>query len=172
MQGLTSFALLGLLISGVASVAANTDAYAGGSGDAVTVQVTGSPLSNIRSSPLSLTPVFANAITDYVWRCQSGTNKIQVTFTAISGGTITVDGNTGPIVAVQESLIENQALIVSAPDPSNPKTAVQYWIRCLPHDFLGVARSRRRIRGVRLPWPQDGERHRADRTRASSLVQR
>ena len=135
MKGLARFALLGLAMSGVASVAATTGAYAGGNRDAVTVQVTGSPLSNITSSPLGLTPIFANAITDYVWRCQSGTNRIQVTFTAISGGTITVDGNTGPIVAVQESLIENQALIVSAPDPSNPKTAVQYWIRCLPHDF-------------------------------------
>ena len=136
MKRLASSAVLALLVSGLASVAATTYAYAGGSDDAVTIKVTGSPLSKIASSPLSLSPVFAQTITDYVWRCQSGANKIEITITAISGGTITVDGSTGSTLAVQESLIENQAVIISAPDPNNPKgPPVQYWIRCLPHDF-------------------------------------
>jgi Arylsulfotransferase (ASST) len=125
-----------LLLGSQVGIATPTHAYAGGGDDAVTVQVTGSPLSNVTSSPLSLAPVFDQTITDYVWRCQSGTNMLQLTLTAISGGAITVDGHTGPILTVQESLVENQAVIVSAPDPSHPnEPPIQYWIRCLPHDF-------------------------------------
>ena len=140
MKGLASSALLALLVSGLASVAATTDAYAGGGDDAVTIKVTGGPLNEITSSPLSLSPAFAQTITDYVWRCQSGTNKIEIRITAVSGGTITVDGNTGPTLAFQESLIENQAVIISAPDPNNPQgPPVQYWIRCLPHDFPNLS---------------------------------
>ena len=112
------------------------DARAGRSVDALNVAVVGSPLSDVKSNPLSLSPSFDPTITDYVWRCKSGINRIQLTLTAISGGTITVDGSTGPAGVVQESLIENQALVVSAPDPSNLSgPPVQYWMRCLPHDF-------------------------------------
>jgi hypothetical protein len=136
VKGLTSLALLALLASGLGSAAATTDVHAVGSDDAVTDQVTGSPLSNVTSSPLSLSPAFAPTITDYVWRCGSGTNRIDIRFAAISGGTITIDGSTGSTLAVQESLIENQAVIISAPDPNNPKgPPIQYWIRCLPLDF-------------------------------------
>jgi hypothetical protein len=113
-----------------------TQVNAAGSSDDVTLLVAGSPLSSITSTPLRLSPVFAGTITDYVWRCQSGINKLQLTLSAISGGTITVDGSTGPTVTVQVSLVENQATIINAPDPTDPsEPPVQYWIRCLPHDF-------------------------------------
>src|SRR5712691_5723915 len=125
-----------MLVGSFASTGVPQDAHAGGGVDAVTVQVTGNALSNITSRPLPLSPTFAPTITDYVWRCQSGINTIQLTLAAVSGGTITVGGKTGGSVTVQESLIENQAVIVSASDPNNTGGApVHYWIRCLPHDF-------------------------------------
>ena len=136
MKRLAAYAVLALLPAGFAVVPTTSEARAGGSIDALNVEVADSPLGDVESSPLSLSPSFDPTITDYVWRCKSGINRIQLTLTAISGGTITVDGSTGPTLAVQESLIENQAVIISAPDPSNPNgPPVQYWMRCLPHDF-------------------------------------
>jgi Arylsulfotransferase (ASST) len=117
-------------------MATTSETRAGGSVDALNVEVADGPLGDVESSPLSLSPSFAQSTADYVWRCRSGINRIQLTLTAISGGTITIDGSTGPTLAVQESLVENQAVIISAPDPGNPNgPPVQYWIRCLPHDF-------------------------------------
>jgi len=129
-------ALAGLLAASLASHGVSIKAHAGGGVNAVTVQVSGAPLSNITSSPLDISPTFAQTTTDYVLRCQSGINTIQMTLSAASRGTITVGGRSGRSVTVQESLVENQALIVSAPDPnSTSATPVSYWIRCLPHDF-------------------------------------
>lgn len=136
VKRLAAYAVLALLPAGFAVVPTTSEARAGGSTDALNVEVADSPLGDVESSPLSLSPSFAETITDYVWHCQSGINKIQLTLTAIPGGTITIDGSTGPTLDVQESLVENQAVIISAPDPSNPNgPLVQYWIRCLPHDF-------------------------------------
>src|SRR5205807_4269207 len=84
-------------------------------------------------------PTFAPTITDYVWRCQSGINTLQLTLAAVSGGTITVAGMRGGSLTIQESLIENQAVIISAPDPDATKPPIQYWIRCLPHDFPALS---------------------------------
>src|SRR5438132_5999380 len=94
------------------------EAHAGGGSDALAVQVTGSPLGGITSSPISISPSFASNITDYVWRCQPGINTIQLTLSAVASRTISVGGTTGSSVTLQESLIENQALVVSAPDPN------------------------------------------------------
>src|SRR6202011_870949 len=68
-------------------------------------------------------------------RCQSGINTIQLTLAAVSGGAIAVAGRQGSSVTVQESVIENQAVIISAPDRDATSPRIQYWIRCLPHDF-------------------------------------
>jgi Arylsulfotransferase (ASST) len=132
--------LLAMVTAGVAQ--------AGGSADAVTVQVHGGTLGDISSSPLSLTPAFAPTITDYVLRCQSGTNTIQLTLTAVRGGSINVGAKRGSSVTIQRTLVENQALVVSASRPqtsdgggvddvsdNSKRGRVQYWIRCLPHDF-------------------------------------
>src|ERR1700730_16558619 len=136
MRRVAVCALVSLLAWGLTSLGAPSEAHAGGSVDALTVQVTGAPLSNITSSALSLSPSFAPTITDYVWRCQMGINTIQLTLTAVSGGVITVGGISGRSVSLRESLIENQAAIISAPSPnSSGATPVQYWVRCLPHDF-------------------------------------
>ncbi len=142
MQRFAVFGLLALLAGTFATMGAPREAHAGGRSDALAVQVTGSPLGSITSSPVSISPSFAPNITDYVWRCQSGINTIQLTLTAVSGRTITVAGRRAGSVSIEESPIENQAVIISAPDPDATRPPIQYWIRCLPHDFpeLNVTR--------------------------------
>jgi hypothetical protein len=98
------------------------------------ITVDGGPLANITSSPISLSPGFNGMTTDYVWRCQSGTNTIQVTLSALLGRTLRVGNTRGATVTVTVSLLENQALIISA-IPSGADAHAQYWFRCLPHDF-------------------------------------
>jgi len=128
--------ILAFVAASLVSLGVSKEARAGGSADAVAVQVSGSALGNLSSSPLGLSPNFAQSITDYVWRCQSGINRIQLTLTAASSGMLSVEGRSGRIVTLEESLIENQAVVIRAPDPNNTRgIPVQYWIRCLPHDF-------------------------------------
>lgn len=109
-----------------------------------TVDVTGSSLANIVTSPLTLTPAFDPTITDYVLRCQTGTNTIRATLVA-AGGTIGALGSHGASIDIQQDLVENEALVITAraqrrlgenqraEEDGNGR--VQYWIRCLPHDF-------------------------------------
>jgi len=112
------------------------EAHADTGVDAVMVQVTGGALSNLTSSPMAIAPAFAGTTTDYVLRCQAGINTIQLTLSPVSGSVITIGGRSGRSIPLQESLFENQALVISAPDPStNGAAPIQYWIRCLPHDF-------------------------------------
>ncbi len=134
-------AVLALLVASVA--APPVVALAESIVNNVTIEVRGQPLDNLTTSPLSLTPSFDPAITDYVLRCQSGQNTIQLTFSAVLGGTINLERGRGHTVTIQQTLVENQALIVSANRPHNedakdvggPPHSLQYWIRCLPHDF-------------------------------------
>src|SRR2546429_288475 len=97
--------------------------------DAVVVQVTGGPLGNLTSSPLVISPTFAGTTADYVLRCRAGINTIQLTLNSASGGVITIGGQSGSSISVQESLFENQAIVISAPNPNrNEATPIQYWI--------------------------------------------
>jgi hypothetical protein len=98
------------------------------------VNVFGSPLSNLTTSPGALSPAFSPSTNDYVVPCQPGLNAITIQVTAASG-TITLNGNTGSTLQAYVSPVESQATIVTAPDPNNPALQTQYWIRCLPHDF-------------------------------------
>src|SRR5207245_7437212 len=88
VQRFAVFGLSALLAGTFATMGAPREAHAGGRADALAVHVTGSPLGGITSSPISISPNFAPNITDYVWRCQSGINTIQLNLAAISGGTI------------------------------------------------------------------------------------
>lgn len=112
---------------------------AGGGPDAVAIQVSGTSLAEVSVQPLSLSPAYSPVITDYVLRCQPGSNTIQLTLNARPGGAITVGGVTGRTVTLSESLIENQALIIAAPHPNNAAQSIQYWVRCLPHDFPSLS---------------------------------
>ncbi len=98
------------------------------------VNVTGSPLSNITTSPALNTP-FSQNTHDYVMYCPSAQSGVTLNLTAASG-TISAWGNTGSTVSLPIYLVSNQAAVVQAPDPSNPTgPPTQYWIRCLPPSF-------------------------------------
>jgi hypothetical protein len=103
--------------------------------DQVTIQVNGSPLGSITTSPSALTPGFAQSTTDYIVRCQAGINTLTLTLSAVPGGTIQVGSQQGSTVNVSETVLENQAVVVDATDPHNPSGRISYWVRCLPHDF-------------------------------------
>jgi len=136
MRRLVSFAFLSVLAGSFALIGVPRDAHAQARADAVQLQVTGGALGNITSGPQAISPAFAATTADYVVRCSAGINTIQVTLTAVPGTAITVGARSGNGISMQESLLENQALVISAPDPSgNGGTPIQYWIRCLPHDF-------------------------------------
>lgn len=139
VRRLATYAFLSLLMGSFASVAVPREAQAAGGVDALLVQVTGA-LSSITASPLAISPAFAGTTTDYVLRCQAGINSIQLTLNAVSGNDITVEGRSGSSIAVQESLFENQAIVIAAADPNrNGGVPIQYWLRCLPHDFPQLA---------------------------------
>jgi hypothetical protein len=96
-----------------------------GPGNEGSILVNTGIVSNITTSPLPLSPAFSQNTHDYVIHCASGSNAITFTVTAGSAST-----------APTRNLIENQPEIVQGADPSNPTgPPVQYWIRCLPHDF-------------------------------------
>lgn len=152
IKRLALVAVPALLSASLAVAATPSSVRAGGSLDAVTIQVLGGPLGDITSSPLTLSPAFARTTTDYVVHCHSGVNTIYVTLTAASAGKIAVGNKRGRGVTIEENLIENQALIIGGPAGrgSNEASAggkaaqgdseqlwghAQYWIRCLPHDF-------------------------------------
>ena len=122
--GLGSASALLLMWVGVPSASANPPS---GSSGAITIQVTGAPLTAIASTGSSLTPKFTVGDTDYVWYCTSGANAI--TLTLSSSGTISANGQTGSVLSIPVSVVSNQAVVVVAPSGSS------YWIRCLPPDF-------------------------------------
>jgi len=104
--------------------------------DQVGIPVAGSALSGLTTVPYSLAPAFSPSIHDYVVRCQPGVNPITLNLTAAPGGSVQVGYQNGPTATVSVSLAESQAAVVQATDPANPRgPQVQYWIRCLPHDF-------------------------------------
>jgi hypothetical protein len=142
-------ALLAVSIAATPTPAAAADANL--PANTPTIVVTGSSLANIVMSPLALTPAFDPAITDYVLRCQPGVNTVHASLVA-DGGTITAQGNHGASLDIRQDLLENEALVVVAKAPHgliasqkgdvDENGRIQYWIRCLPHDFpqLSVAR--------------------------------
>lgn len=164
LQFVKRFALLvipALLAANLAMASGTSVVLAGGNVGAITVRVLGGPLGNITTRPLTLSPAFDQATTDYVLRCHAGVNAVQVTLSAASAGKIAVGKDRGPSVAIKVNLVENQALVISGPSqgPSNDSSAsrqtdsasrgnAQYWIRCLPHDFPLL-----RVRGPGTPWP-------------------
>ncbi len=141
--GLLSIAALvtTLLLVQATTVQADSDKPGPGA-----IKVEGGLLGGITTSPLTLTPAFSPTITDYVLRCQSGVNTVQFTLSARFGSRIKVDDNRAQSVVVQRDLVENQAVVFSAvaggvPDQESSGSEehdggrVDYWIRCLPHDF-------------------------------------
>jgi Arylsulfotransferase (ASST)/IPT/TIG domain len=112
------------------------DAHQAVTADPVTLTVEGAPLGEITTSDLELSPAFSPATTDYLLRCHPGVNTVGITLAGASGGSIRVGSLSGPRVSSSVALVENQALVVEAPDGKD------FWIRCLPSDFpvLSVTR--------------------------------
>ena len=156
-RGIARWSAAVLLAGGVAAAptpAAAAAADANLPANTPTIMVTGSSLANVVVSPLTLIPAFDPTITDYVLRCQAGINTVHVSLVA-DGGTISAQGNHGATLDIRQDLIENQALVVGARAPHPFVKAqsdqagevgsggrVQYWIRCLPHDFPQLSVSR------------------------------
>ena len=131
--------LAGLGLSTAASVSVTPPA--GAAIPYAMVSVAGEPLGGLGvASPYGLSPVFSPTITDYVVRCQAGSNLVSLALTG-NGGPITVSTNqqgsavSGTTVNISLAVIPNQAIVISAPSPGGVQGTTQYWVRCLPPDF-------------------------------------
>jgi hypothetical protein len=106
--------------------------------DAADADVDGGPphLTALSVSPLPLTPAFSPSINDYYVRCASGTNALSVSMTASAGSESSLSKPTAsgssPMQTVKVNVTENAAIVAEA---TRGTASVQYWIRCLPHDF-------------------------------------
>jgi len=97
--------------------------------------VSGTP-STDASAPVALVPPFSPDVHDYYVRCGAGVNVLTVSMTAAAGSTsLLVQPTTSPSLPEQTlsvSVAESQALVAAA---TNDTATVEYWVRCLPHDF-------------------------------------
>jgi hypothetical protein len=88
------------------------------------------------SPGLTLVPAFSPHVHDYYVRCASGVNALTVSMTASRGASTVMMEPTTAAPSPQQTLSvnanENQAIVVAA---TAGNAAVQYWVRCLPHDF-------------------------------------
>jgi hypothetical protein len=111
----------------------------------------GGPLASLSVAPLVLTPSFSPDIHDYLVRCATGTNTLQLSWTT-GGASVSLvtptepDGSDGSApqsmasygssaqdVAVR--LAEDQAAVLRVDADAQSS---DYWIRCLPHDFPAI----------------------------------
>ncbi len=139
--------LVALVAAGLPAVAvtvASPPATAGTTSPYALVSVSENPLGNVTAaSPYALTPAFSPSTTDYLLRCNAGTNEVTLTLTG-TGGPVSVGTNqqsspdTGGSVNVTLSVVPNGAIVLYSPNPSRPGTPDQYWIRCLPPDFPAI----------------------------------
>ncbi len=87
------------------------------------------------SSP-PLVPQFSPDIHDYYVRCAAGTNALTVSMKASEGATSLLVQPTVsrslPQQTLSVSVNEDQAVVAAA---TNGAGTVEYWVRCLPHDF-------------------------------------
>ncbi len=85
---------------------------------------------------LALIPSFSPGVHDYYVRCAAGENALTVSMTASEGSTSLleqpVSSPSQPQQTLAVSLDENQAVVAAA---TNETATVEYWVRCLPHDF-------------------------------------
>ncbi len=95
------------------------------------------PLASLSISPLTLRPGFSPSTFDYVIPCAAGTNNVTVDTGAVVGGSVQlVSPNATAAAPTQHAdlqLVENEPIVLQATNTNG--VSVQYWIRCLPHDF-------------------------------------
>ena len=101
----------------------------------VALSVSGTTPTDASESP-TLVPAFSPDIHDYTVRCGAGANVLTVSMTASDGSASLlvqpVPSPTLPQQTLSVSVNENQALVAAA---TNGTATVEYWVRCLPHDF-------------------------------------
>ncbi len=103
-------------------------AVAAASGPEVRIPLSGILLSAVTADPSPLSPAFSPDDHDYVVRCHQGLNPVTLRLSGTPGGPAGVSST-----AVTAPLQENQALVLMAAGPAGQP--LEYWIRCLPHDF-------------------------------------
>ncbi len=88
------------------------------------------------SSAVVLSPAFSPIVHDYYVKCSTGANALTVSMTASPGATSQILKPTVSVFAAQQTLSvtvnESQAIVAAAIRGS---TTIEYWVRCLPHDF-------------------------------------
>ncbi len=101
----------------------------------VALSVSGAPGADA-SSVVALSPAFSPDIHDYSVRCAAGTNVLTVSMTASDGSSSLLVQPTPsaslPEQTLSSSVVEGQAIVAAA---TNGAATVEYWVRCLPHDF-------------------------------------
>jgi Arylsulfotransferase (ASST) len=90
----------------------------------------------VRSPALTLVPPFSPSIHDYYVRCGAGTNALVVSMTAAPGDqselVLPTKSSRLPEQTLSLGVDENQAIVAAA---TSGVATVEYWVRCLPHEF-------------------------------------
>ncbi len=124
----------------------------------------------------ALVPAFSAGVHDYYVRCAAGENAVTVTVKASSGanGTLAIEtpatpagiqkptGSTAPEQTLGLMLEEGQAIVATA---TSGHASQDYWVRCLPHDFVQIEWETNASGGTRTPgyyllgnnWPVANE---------------
>jgi hypothetical protein len=87
--------------------------------------------------PLTLVPPFSPDVHDYYVRCEAGLNTLSISMVASTGALSALLRPTASHSMPKETVspvrvAENQAIVAAA---TRGSLTVEYWIRCLPHDF-------------------------------------
>jgi hypothetical protein len=92
------------------------------------------------ASVVTLVPAFSPDVHDYTVRCGAGSNVLTVSMTASAGSeSLLVQPIASPTLPTQTlslDVAEGQAVVAAA---TNGTATVEYWVRCLPHDFPQLA---------------------------------
>ena len=104
------------------------------------------------SSPIELVPSFSPSIHDYYMRCSAGTNALTVSMTASPGSSSHLlqpsPSPSAPKQTLALKVDENEAIVAAATDAT---ATVEYWVRCLPHDFPMMRMTRHTQAGAAAP---------------------
>jgi arylsulfotransferase ASST len=105
------------------------------------------------STPLALVPKFAPGVHDYYVRCAAGTNTFAVSMAASTGAESMLlqpeKSHSAPKQTVSPlNVKENQAIVAAA---TRGGATVEYWVRCLPHDFPSIQMEPHPEAGTPLP---------------------
>jgi hypothetical protein len=142
---------VGADVSVDAGLDASVEAPGPGAPSLVALAVSASPEDG-SSSSVVLSPAFSANVHDYTVRCAAGINVLTVSMTASNGSTsLLVQPTPSPSLPQQTlsvSVAENQAVVAAA---TNGAATVEYWVRCLPHDFPQLQWTPHPEAGARVP---------------------